>query len=103
MTSRGTANSVKKASCDLTPHPPNVYSQGDDQDLNHSPVNCCGLGENEIGPFGDILAVQVTVYERITELIDGHFEPEMGSVWSCWIFYYLLQYHHISATILCFL
>lgn len=76
----------KKALCDLTPHPPNIHSQGDDQDLNHCPVNCHGLGENEIGPFGDVLVMQVTVYECITELIDRCSELETGSVWSCWIF-----------------
>lgn len=93
----------KKASCDLTPHPPNIHTQGNNQDLNHSPANSCGLGENEIGPFGDILVVQMTVDECITELSDRHFEPEMVSIWSRCIFYYLLQYHYILGTILCFL
>lgn len=76
----------KKALCDLTPHPPNIHTQGDNQDLNHSPANCCGLGENVIGPFGYILVEQVTVYECIIELINRHSEPEMGSVWSHCIF-----------------
>lgn len=92
----------KKALCDLTPHPPNIHTQGDNQDLNHSPANCCGLGENVIGPFGYIHVEQVTVYECIIELINRHFEPEMGSVWSHCIFYHLSQYHDISGTILCF-
>lgn len=77
----------RKALCDLTSHPPNIHTQGDDQDLNHSPLNCCGLGENEIGHFGDIHVVQVAVYEHMTELIGRHFETEIGSVWTCWIFF----------------
>lgn len=58
--------------CDSVSPPPNIFTN--DQSLNHSSVNDCAVGENDIGPICDILVMQAVVIRKNGVSLQMHIE-----------------------------